>query len=82
VSATDRGDAVAFAVADDGPGIPEAEREEIFEFFSVGTNGDGTGMGLAICQRIVERHDGSIHVDSTVGEGTMFYFTLPAVGTS
>ncbi|CAI48163.1 sensor box histidine kinase [Natronomonas pharaonis DSM 2160] len=70
-----------FAVADEGVGIHERDREDIFEVFQRGRNADrgsGTGIGLAICRRIVDRHGGDIWVDSTVGDGTTFYFTLPA----
>ena len=77
VTATERDDAHEFAVTDDGPGIPEERHDGLFEFFSSAEDSDGTGMGLAICERIVERHDGEMWVDSTVGDGTTFYFTLP-----
>lgn len=67
-------------VEDDGPGIPVDERQSVFDVFHrVGArpDEDGTGMGLAICKRIVERHGGSIEVvDSELG-GVRFEFTLP-----
>lgn len=69
-----------FCVADSGPGIPADERERIFEFFQRGQGGarrQGSGIGLAACRRIVERHGGKIWVESEPGHGARFYFTLP-----
>jgi signal transduction histidine kinase len=69
---------VVFSVSDDGPGIPENQQEKIFNLFKRGSReGDGTGMGLAICDRIVSRHNGEMWVESTDGEGTTFYFSIP-----
>jgi len=69
------------AISDDGPGIDPAEREHAFEPFTRGADAEsdgGTGMGLAICERIVEAHGGSIEIDSTPGGGTTVTFTLAA----
>ena len=78
VSSERRDDAVVFSVEDDGPGIPDSQQETIFELFKRGDrDGDGTGMGLAICDRIVSRHGGEIWVDSTEGEGATFSFLIP-----
>lgn len=81
VTATAREDHYEFAVADDGPGIREDDRETIFEIFKQGHRRDdgdgGTGIGLAVCRRIVHRHGGEIWVDSTPGEGATFRFTIP-----
>lgn len=69
-----------FAVADTGPGIPQQRQEHIFDLFtSVGASG-GSGVGLALCRKIVQHHGGEITVDSTLGEGTTFTFTLPDAG--
>jgi signal transduction histidine kinase len=70
------------SVSDTGPGIPAEERERIFEEFqqldSSSTRAKGgTGLGLAIAKRIIEMHGGRIWVDSEVGHGSTFSFTLP-----
>ncbi|MDY6834748.1 MAG: PAS domain S-box protein [Chloroflexota bacterium] len=67
-------------VEDNGIGIPEEHREDIFIMFRrLHTRGDyeGTGIGLAVCKRIVERHGGSIGVEPALDNGTIFWFTLP-----
>lgn len=76
VTAEERADAFEFAIADDGPGIPESSRDDLFGLFSKGRDSEGTGMGLAICERTVERHGGEIWIDSEV-EGATARFTLP-----
>lgn len=67
------------SIADNGPGIAEGDRQRIFELFTrleaIGIS--GSGIGLATCKRVVERHGGRIGVDSTPGRGSTFWFTLP-----
>jgi signal transduction histidine kinase len=70
------------AVADTGPGIAEADQAKIFEEFqqsdSTHTKAKGgTGLGLAIAKRIVEMHGGRLWVESTLGSGSTFFFTVP-----
>jgi PAS domain S-box-containing protein len=68
-------------VIDNGIGIDPGQRPRIFQAFHrlhSAAEYPGTGLGLAIAQRVVERHGGTIGVDSTVGEGSRFWFTLPA----
>lgn len=74
-----KGDRWLFTVEDDGPGIPEGAEDRLFDAFErLGQQDvDGTGIGLAICKRIVERHGGEIGVDSEPGEGARFWFTIP-----
>ncbi len=83
ISATPMGDRWELAVSDNGKGIPEQDQERIFEIFQRGDAGrsevSGTGIGLAVCRRIVERHGGEITVDSAPGKGSTFRFTLPDV---
>jgi len=78
--ATSRRDGKAvITVADDGPGIPPALLPRIFDpFFTTKEVGQGSGLGLSIVHGIVERHGGTIAVDSTVGKGTTFTVSLPA----
>ncbi|WP_437523147.1 ATP-binding protein [Sorangium sp. So ce726] len=72
---------VVFSVADTGPGIPEDELPHLFERFWRGQrNGyKGTGLGLAIARELVAAHGGTIHVESRVGVGTTFRFTIPVM---
>ncbi|PSP85580.1 hypothetical protein BRC96_02290 [Halobacteriales archaeon QS_6_64_34] len=80
VSAARTDDTVTVTVADNGPGIPEGMDDDVFEIFTRGDrNGtEGTGIGLAVCKRIVERHDGDIWVEASASSGATFRFTLPA----
>ncbi|OKH37922.1 hypothetical protein NIES2119_12325 [[Phormidium ambiguum] IAM M-71] len=73
---------ILFTVKDRGRGIPDEKQKIIFEQFqqvdvSDSRNKGGTGLGLAICKKIVQQHNGKIWVESTLGEGSTFYFTLP-----
>jgi len=71
-----------FYVKDNGPGIEEQYFEKVFQIFQrLGRRGDGEGSGavLTIVKKIVEMHKGRIWVESKVGEGTTFYFTIPTV---
>ena len=73
---------VIFAVEDTGTGIPEADRATIFEEFRQGTSGrrkgrQGAGLGLAISQQLLKMMNGRLWVESTVGKGSTFYFSLP-----
>lgn len=68
-------------VRDTGPGIPSADLGKLFhEYIQVGAprdHGRGIGLGLAIAKRLTELHEGSIDVESTLGKGSIFSFTLP-----
>lgn len=82
VTVDDRGDSLVTAVCDRGIGIPADELNQVFERFHRGrqvssTNYGGLGLGLYITKQIIERHGGSIWVDSKEGHGTTFYFSLP-----
>lgn len=69
-----------FSIRDNGMGIDEEYKEKIFRIFTRLHNNKkykGTGIGLAICQKIIEKHGGQIWVDTTTKKGTTFYFSLP-----
>ncbi|HYT82381.1 MAG TPA: ATP-binding protein [Gemmatimonadales bacterium] len=71
-------DGVAVSIRDNGPGIPEAVAQRVFEpFFSTKSEGEGTGLGLSICQGIVKEHGGRITVDPGPGTGATFTVELP-----
>lgn len=79
VSAEPKDDVWLFSVNDNGIGFDIQYAERIFQLFKRlhGSKYPGTGMGLAICKRLVENHGGKIWVESVVEEGSTFYFTVP-----
>ncbi|MGD1919341.1 MAG: ATP-binding protein, partial [Pleurocapsa sp.] len=82
LSAALQEDNIVIRVKDCGRGIPPEHLESIFDRFQQVDASDsrdrgGTGLGLAICRSIVQQHGGQISVDSVLGEGSTFYFTLP-----
>lgn len=82
VSAGQHDDNLVIQVSDTGVGIPAKEQERIFQpYYQVNRNRDGKpgegGLGLAIAKLFIELHDGKIWVESTVGQGSSFFFSLP-----
>ena len=73
-----------FLVSDNGPGIAPDNQDKIFAMFNRAgkSRAEGSGIGLALCRRVVEQHQGEIGVRSVVGEGSTFYFDLAQVGES
>ncbi|ADD07494.1 sensor box histidine kinase (plasmid) [Natrialba magadii ATCC 43099] len=82
VTAERTGDRWQVTVSDEGIGIDPEDADRVFEVFQRLHTRDehaGTGIGLALCRRIIERHGGEIQVESEPGEGTAFSFTLPVL---
>ena len=84
-SAVVAGAEIVFTVADNGIGIPHAEQERIFERFYRVDEGrsrevGGTGLGLSIARHIAEAHGGRIWVESAIGQGSRFHFSVPMAG--
>ena len=82
VSTRRAGNMAEISVADDGPGIPDDEKQQIFEKFYCGENKiadnrRSLGLGLYLCRAIVEAHGGQISVADNAPQGTVFRFTLP-----
>ncbi len=82
LSAEREGDRVVISVADTGPGIPDEEKERVFEMFYVGKNRDtvgrkSLGLGLTLCRSIVQAHGGTIWVSDNDPHGAVFRFSLP-----
>ena len=81
LSAKMKGEEFIFAVMDTGPGIPQAMQIRIFEPFVQATedikHSQGTGLGLPISRSLIQAHGGDLWVESNMGEGSTFFFTLP-----
>lgn len=87
VSVTPSARSVRVSVADHGPGIPEEFHQRIFKKFAQADSSDtrkypGTGLGLNISKALIESMDGRIDYESTLGQGTIFYFDLPIASTT
>ena len=67
------------AVKDNGPGIPDEDQQRIFSVFESTKGAKGTGLGLAVSQKILREHNGEIRVQSQPGSGSCFILELPAV---
>lgn len=84
ISAEQRDRDIRFSIRDRGPGVPEEHRDKLFAAFWRGREGGGggAGLGLTIARAIVEAHGGTIGVDTRTGEGSTFWFTVPAASAA
>ncbi len=81
IFAENQGDRWLFRIEDNGIGLDMKYKQKVFQLFNrlhAGDKYQGSGIGLALCKRIVERHKGEIWLESNPGKGTTFYFTLSA----
>ena len=76
-SLTKEDDLLIFTMQDDGPGIPLAIRDRVFEVFATMGKEEGSGLGLAIVKQIVNDHEGEIHLRTKTGVGTTFVISIP-----
>jgi signal transduction histidine kinase len=79
--------AIEVRVADSGPGIPEGERTRVFDaFYQVDSSSTrvhgGTGLGLSIVRRLVDAHDGTVHIEGNQPQGAVFIVRLPCRRTT
>ena len=73
---------LVFEIRDNGTGMSDKVKKKIFEpFFTTKKSGEGTGLGLSLAEQIVDAHKGFIHIDSSVGKGSVFYVHFPVVET-
>jgi len=73
---------LVFEIKDNGTGMSDKVKKKIFEpFFTTKKSGEGTGLGLALAEQIVDAHKGFIHIDTSVGKGSVFYVHFPVVET-
>jgi signal transduction histidine kinase len=78
VSTKNLGDKIQISVSDNGPGIPDAIKDKIFQpFFTTKPTGQGTGLGLSLSYDIVKAHGGELTLESTIGMGTTFRISIP-----
>jgi signal transduction histidine kinase len=78
ISTTKKDSQIKISIADVGKGIKEEHKSRIFEpFFTTKDVGSGTGLGLSVSHGIINKMNGSIHVESTFGKGTTFIIQLP-----
>ena len=82
IDSNDNKDFLTISVSDDGVGISEENQKKLFrideQYTTTGTNEEiGTGIGLILCKEFIEKHNGKIWVESKIGEGSTFFFTLP-----
>lgn len=77
----DEGDKITLEISDTGEGIEQDLLDKIFTPYFTTKGWKGTGLGLSIAKRVFEEHNGTLKVESKIGEGTKFTITFPAVGT-
>jgi signal transduction histidine kinase len=80
ISARERTDSVLIQIADNGPGIPDTEKETIFGKGETGFDSSGTGLGLYLVKTLVESYGGVIEIDDNEPVGAVFSVTVPKAG--